>query len=127
VVLKTKPRQRIEFLHCSRHHTVHLTFASSLDKFTAVKQTRLLTAFLCVLYVAVACGFGLLHDHHDGNAKQHCAACAWLIKAVSDVPVTVTPVSITALTTDSPVVQSALLISALFLPASSRAPPLAPA
>jgi hypothetical protein len=102
-----------------------LDFRVQSRQIPAVKLTRLLATLLCVLYVAVACGFGLLHDHHDGNAKQHCVACAWLINAVSDVPVTVTPVSITALTTDSPVAQSALLISALFLPASSRAPPLA--
>jgi hypothetical protein len=94
---------------------------------SAVKQWRLMTVLLCVLYVAVACGFGLLHDHHDSAAKQHCAACAWLINAVADVPVTVTTVSTNTLTTDSLAVQSAVLAGTFLLSASSRAPPLASA
>ena len=90
-------------------------------------KTRLTTALLCVLYVAAACCFGLLHDHHNNSVHQHCAACAWLVNSVADAPVAVAQVPV-AWVESSPLVRANVtFVAAFFLPTSSRAPPFASA
>jgi hypothetical protein len=92
-----------------------------------VLKTRLTIALLCVLYVVAACCFGLLHNHRDSNAHQHCAACAWLVNAVTDAPAAVTQVPVAWLESSAPVRASLVFVAAFFLPTSSRAPPVASA
>jgi hypothetical protein len=60
-------------------------------------KLRVSSVLLCVLYVAVACGFGLVHDHHehacpDGH-DDDCAACQWQANTASDAPVVAVPVT----------------------------------
>jgi hypothetical protein len=54
-----------------------------------------LSSVVCGLYVSMALFFGVMHDHRDHDhchdscpAQEHkdCAACAWQLNAVTDVP-----------------------------------------
>src|SRR5947209_2582019 len=92
-----------------------------------VTKARLTTALLCVLYIAVACCFGLLHNHHAGDAQHHCVACAWLVNAVTDVPVAAVHALTEFIECQHPVRKSLVVVVAFFLPTSSRAPPFASA
>jgi hypothetical protein len=82
---------------------------------------------LCVLYVAAACCFGLLHDHHS-NSNEHCNACAWILNAVTDAAVPIVIPAVTSVVECSPVApESLFLIEPVFCATASRAPPLASA
>jgi hypothetical protein len=102
---------------------VRLTFASSPDKFTTVTKLRITGLLLCVLYIAVACCFGLVHDH---QSHRHCDACAWAVNAVTDVAVPAVAPVVVNVVAFTPVTPSFVVIVAPVLcNTASRAPPLA--
>ena len=53
-------------------------------------KKRLLTIVVCQFYVMVVMAFGIIHQHQriwDPTHRQNdCAACAWQLYAVTDVP-----------------------------------------
>ena len=54
-----------------------------------VMESRLTTSVVCLLYLSVALFFGVVHHHHDEDKCEHhddCAACAWQLNAITDVP-----------------------------------------
>jgi hypothetical protein len=57
-------------------------------------KKRVITIVVCQLYVMVVMAFGIIHQHQriwDPTHRQNdCAACAWQLYAVTDVP-NVTP------------------------------------
>jgi hypothetical protein len=57
--------------------------------FAGVIKNRTNIALVCLLYLSVALVVGVVHHHHNPNplADRHpCAACAWHVNAVTDVP-----------------------------------------
>jgi len=90
-----------------------------------VMKLRLPSAVLLVLYVAVACCFGVIHDHHHGH--EGCIACAWLVNAVTDVPVSSAQISVPVVLCAARAPEIVVVLAPEFCAAASRAPPLAPA
>jgi hypothetical protein len=53
-------------------------------------KKRIITVVVCQFYVMIVMGFGIIHHHErvwDPTHRQNdCAACAWQLYAVTDVP-----------------------------------------
>jgi hypothetical protein len=53
-------------------------------------KKRVITIVVCQFYVMVVMAFGIIHQHQriwDPTHRQNdCAACAWQLYAVTDVP-----------------------------------------
>lgn len=108
-----------------------MTFTTADAKFyVGVIKSRIMAVVVGLLYLSVALVFGVVHHHeHDVPLGDHhdCAACAWHISAVADVPLV--PVLVFG-----SVVENALLLldrtshsAVSFAFSPSRAPPVTPA
>ena len=57
-------------------------------------KSRVITIVVCQFYVMVVMAFGIVHHHgriwDPTHRQDNCAACAWQLYAVTDVP-NVTP------------------------------------
>ena len=92
-------------------------------------KTRLPGAILMVLYCAVLICIGGLHNHHNHGPlqQQDCAACAYLVNAVTDVSVPVVHVVTEAVTYTPDLPAIVVIVAPVFCTTASRAPPLASA
>jgi hypothetical protein len=67
-----------------------LTFATADAKFgVSVTKSRVMAVVVGLLYLSVTLVFGIVHHHqHDSSLSDHpdCAACAWHVAGVTDVP-----------------------------------------
>ena len=88
-----------------------------------------LSSVVCATYLSVALFFGVVHHHHDHDGcpvQEHkdCAACAWQLNAVTDVP-NVVPLIFGSVLETPPQVFDFTSYSALSFSFSfSRAPPV---
>ncbi len=94
-------------------------------------KKRVAAAIVGLLYLSVAVVFGMIHDHHDTSglhSAHECAACAWHIAIVTDVPMVEVP-AVVAQTLTLPVLpaQSVFVPAVFSLASASRAPPAASA
>ncbi len=93
-------------------------------------KARITTAFVLLLYLAVALVLGVVHHHELQRGAGHpadCAACVWRVTGQADAPVEVASICFAVRWLTAPVVES-VTIPHDFVPATaSRAPPLSPA
>jgi hypothetical protein len=83
-----------------------------------------------LLYLSVALVFGVVHHHeHDCPVGDHhdCAACAWHINAVADVPLVPSLVFISVIETPLLLLDRTPPSALSFAFSPSRAPPVTPA
>jgi hypothetical protein len=86
---------------------------------------RFTSLAVVLFYVFVAGFFGIVHDHHHG--EEHCAACAWLAKTITDVPAPELR-AVPALTCSTlRAAPAVVLVAPVLCNTGSRAPPLASA
>jgi len=93
-------------------------------------RSHLFTALVCLPYLSVALVFGVVHHHeHDSPLGDHhdCAACAWHINAVTDVPLTTPLVVSWVIETPWPVFDVTVFAVSSLAFSLSRAPPVTPA
>jgi len=95
-----------------------------------------LSSVVCGVYMSVALFFGVVHHHEDHDCchdkcpvQEHegCAACAWQIHAVSDVPVITPLVFASVLETRVEIFDVVSYDAPSFSFSPSRAPPAASA
>ena len=96
-----------------------------LGNLTPTMKRRVISVLVCLTYVSVALTLGVLHDHsHNGSGAGHsCAACAWQIGAVADVPVVGTHSAIVLVESVVPHRESVPLPPVFSRACASRAPP----
>jgi hypothetical protein len=104
---------------------VCLDFARHGQHFLARQMNKRFASFAVVmLYLCAAVLGGLLHDHHDNHAADHCAACHWQTSDHTTAPaaLSISLPAMIAVATPMPVTFTA---ADSFLPANAtRAPPL---
>ena len=94
-----------------------------------VTKPRITTVVVGLLYLSMALVFGLVHDHHGhDNCPFHehkdCAACAWQLNAVTDVPNVLPLIFASVLQTPLEVFDFTSYIAPSFSFSPSRAPPV---
>ncbi|MGO9244721.1 MAG: hypothetical protein ACLPT4_04335 [Verrucomicrobiia bacterium] len=92
-------------------------------------KSRIITVVVCQFYVMVVMAFGIVHHHEriwDPTHRQdNCAACAWQLYAVSDVPNVAPVIFAPVLENPLQVFQAISHSSPTFSFSPSRAPPAA--
>jgi hypothetical protein len=92
-------------------------------------KKRVISIIVCQFYVMVVMAFGIIHQHQriwdPAHRQNDCAACAWQLYAVTDVP-NVTPFIFgRVLENPLPVFQAISHSSPTISYSQSRAPPAA--
>jgi hypothetical protein len=92
-------------------------------------KKRVISIVVCQLYVMVVMAFGIVHQHQriwDPTHRQNdCAACAWQLYAVTDVPNVAPFIFGCVLENPRQVFQAISHFSPTFSYSPSRAPPAA--
>ena len=93
-----------------------------------VMKSRLTTVAVGLLYLSVALVFGVVHHHEHATCPTHehkdCAACAWQLNAVTDVPNVLPLIFACVLETPLPVFDFTSYSALSFSFSPSRAPPV---
>ncbi len=92
-------------------------------------KSRLISIVVCQFYVMVVMAIGMIHQHPriwvPSQRQNNCAACAWQLYAVTDVPNAAPLVVAPVLETPVQVFQAISHVSPAFSFTQSRAPPAA--
>jgi hypothetical protein len=107
-----------------------------LNQIATCVMNSWLSSLVCGLYLSVALFVGVVHHHEDHDhghdccpTQEHkdCAACAWQLNAITDVPATAPLVIACVLETPIQVFNFVSYTAPSFSFSPSRAPPATPA
>lgn len=91
-------------------------------------KSRITTAFVLLLYLAVATIFGVAHDHeHGGGLPDDCAACKWQLSAAGEAPLVFAVVFFASVVLSVLIPQTFCVVAEFPAATASRAPPASPA